>query len=134
ADDDRAAGLVVEAPQPLVVERQDAPRQAQQLLAVGGEPGAAAAPLHERAPDRGLQPPDVLAHRALAEVQGVGGALEAAGVGDSDEASQRGDVQRAVHVRQYTYYSYLMKGYLSRDVMIADQKSSLDTRPGNAAG
>ncbi|GAA3165137.1 hypothetical protein GCM10020001_107670 [Nonomuraea salmonea] len=110
ADDDGAAGLAGEAAQPFVVQREDAARQAEQLLAVGGEPRAAAAPLDQRAADGRLEAADVLAHRALAEVQGVGGALEATGVGDGDEAAQRSDVQRTVHASSIAIIPTCCKG------------------------
>jgi hypothetical protein len=48
----------------------------------------------------------VLADRSLAQVQDVGGTLETPGIGDSDEAAQRGNVQRAVHALTILYFLY----------------------------
>ena len=98
-------GLDAEAAQRLVVQGEDAAGLAQQLLAVGGEPRAAALPLDQRPADRGLEAAHVLADRALAQVQRRGGPLEAATVRDSDEAAQRGDVQNPTHVYQTTRQS-----------------------------
>ena len=69
-------------------------------LAGDGEARAAAVPLDERPADGGLEAAYVLAHRALAQVEGGGRPLEPAAVRDGDQASQRSDVEYGSHVDQ----------------------------------
>ena len=57
-------------------------------LAGGCEDAAALAPDEERAAQVSLQPPDVLAHRALGTAQGAGGRAEIELVGDNDQDAE----------------------------------------------
>ncbi|GAB4676109.1 hypothetical protein MOKP104_37130 [Mycobacterium avium subsp. hominissuis] len=49
----------------------------------------------------------MLADRGLAQVQGGGSPVEAAAVGDGDEAAQRRDVQHLTHGQQFNPIRYL---------------------------
>ena len=60
-----------------------------------GQPCPAAVRFDQRLAQRLLQAADVLAHGGLAELKVRGGAVEASGVGDGDQAAQRNDVEHA---------------------------------------
>jgi hypothetical protein len=69
----------------------------EQSMAQLGEGDAATGLLDDRSTDDRFDPPDVLAHGGLGEVQNGRGTVKSTTVGDGDHAPQRRDVQNLTH-------------------------------------
>jgi hypothetical protein len=79
------------------VELDDAPCVVEQLLAVLGELGGATVALEDRLADALLQPLHLHRYRRLRLEHDIGGAREAAGLGDGDEGPELIDIQENGH-------------------------------------
>ena len=98
ADADRAfEAAIVEGGQRLAVEMDEPPRVGQQALAVFAEPVAPPLLLEQRLADPLLQPPHLHRYGGLRAVYLVGGAGEAAGVGNGDESVHLVEIERGGH-------------------------------------
>ena len=75
---------------------QQAARVAEQHLAVVGQRDAAGCAPKQRSLGLELKPLDLLAHGRLREVEPLGGAVEAAAIGDGNEGAQQLEFQHAI--------------------------------------
>ena len=80
-----------------VVCREDGASVSEHAVSQLGERDAATGLLHDGPADDGLDPPDVLAHGGLRQVQHCRCAVKSATVGDRHDAAQRCDVERLSH-------------------------------------
>ena len=102
ADADRALQpAIVEGGQRLAVEMDQAPRIGQQPLALLGELVAAPFLLEQRLADALLEPPHLHRHGRLRAVHLVGGAREAAGIGNGDEGVHLVEIERRGHRKSH---------------------------------
>ncbi len=83
----------------LHVQLHDAARVVEQAFAVVGELGGAAVALEDRLAEPLLEPLHLHGDGGLGLVHDVGGAREAAGLGDGDEGAKLVDVEKRGHGR-----------------------------------